>query len=184
MESIFYQARAFLITIGIGATAGFCFDYYRVIRRTCRLKKLGTYVGDAVFWLVTTVIVFICLLWGNWGEVRLYVLIGLGLGALFYFNLLSRPVSRVIRFKFFILRKVYALFKKTLSFLWAAVLFPFRLTILILSYPVALIKLILKKAKGELKAVFYYLVGRKLERGMTRIQSKLRRLVFWKRKKD
>lgn len=175
MESLFYQARAFLITIGIGAAAGFCFDYYRVIRRACRLKKLGTYVGDAVFWLFTTVIVFISLLWGNWGEMRLYVLIGLGLGALLYFNLFSRSVSRVIRFKFFILYKIWTLLKKTILLLWMIVSFPFRLVIQILSYPVYLIKLLSKKAKGKLAMLFHVLAGGKIERCKRWIKSKLKR---------
>ena len=184
MESLLYQARAFFITIAIGAVVGFCFDYYRVIRRIYRIKTVGTYVGDTLFWLVTTVIVFISLLWGNWGEMRLYVLIGLGSGALLYFHLFSRPASRVIRIKFFILHKVCELVRKILSFLWAAVLFPFRLVILILSYPVYLIKLILKKAKGKLRVVFHCLVGRKLDRCMTGLKSRLKRPAFWKRKKE
>jgi spore cortex biosynthesis protein YabQ len=175
LESLFYQARTFLITIGIGATAGFCFDYYRVIRRACRLKKFGTFVGDAVFWLVTTVIVFIALLWGNWGEMRLYVLIGLGLGALLYFNLFSRPASRVIRFKFFILYKIWTLLKKTILLLWMIVLFPFRLVLQILLYPVYLIKMLLKKAKGKLAALFHGLAVGKIERCKRWIRSKLKR---------
>ncbi len=175
METLFYQARAFLITIGIGAAVGFCFDYYRVIRRAYRLKKLGTYVGDAVFWLAATVIVFISLLWGNWGEMRLYVLIGLGLGALLYFNLFSRPASRVIRFKFFILYKFWTLLRKTFLLLWMIVLFPFRLVIQILTYPVYLIKLLSKKAKGKLAVLFHGLAGGRIERGKRWIKSKLKR---------
>lgn len=175
LESLFYQARAFLITIGIGVTAGLCFDYYRVIRRACRLKKFGTYVGDAVFWLAATLIVFIALLWGNWGEIRLYVLIGLGLGALLYFNLFSRTASRVIRFKFFILHKIWRLLKKTILLLWMIISCPFRLVIYVLSYPMHLIKLFSKKAKGKLVVLFHGLAGGKIERGKRWIKSKLKR---------
>lgn len=175
LESLFYQARAFLITIGIGAAAGFCFDYYRVIRRACRLKKLGTYIGDAIFWLAATVIVFMLLLWGNWGEMRLYVLIGLGLGALLYFNLFSRPASRVIRFKFYILHKIWRLLKKTIALLWMIVIFPFRLVIHVLSYPFYLMKLLLKKAKGKPAVFFHGLVGGKIECCKRWIKSKLKR---------
>jgi len=175
LESLFYQARAFLITIGIGAAAGFCFDYYRVVRRACRLKKVGTYVGDAVFWLAATVIVFMLLLWGNWGEMRLYVLIGLGLGALLYFNLFSRPASRLIRFKFYILHRIWILLRKTILLLWKIVTLPFRLVIQVLSYPFYLIKMLLKKAKGKLAVFFHGLAGGRIERGKRWIKSKLKR---------
>lgn len=184
MESLLYQARAFFITIAIGALAGFCYDYYRVIRRIYRLKTVGTYVGDTLFWLVTTVVVFISLLWGNWGEMRLYVLIGLGTGALLYFRLFSRPASRVIRLKFFILHKVCKLFRKTLLFLWTAILLPFRLVILIFSYPLCLVKLMLKKAEGKLRIVFHSLIVGKLGRLITGMKSNLKRPAFWKRKKE
>ncbi|NLI12844.1 MAG: spore cortex biosynthesis protein YabQ [Peptococcaceae bacterium] len=182
MESLYSQARAFLITIGIGAAAGFCFDYYRIVRRAFRLKKIGTCIGDAMFWLVTTVIVFTALLWGNWGEVRLYVMIGLGLGALLYFNLFSRPASRVIRFKFFMLYKCWTLLKKAISLLYMTVLFPFRLVIYVLSYPFYFVKMLLKKTKSKLSVFFRRFTGGKIERVRRWIKSKLKWPAFRNRK--
>jgi hypothetical protein len=73
------------------------------------------------------------------------------------------------------LYKIWTLLKKTILLLWMIVLFPFRLVIQVLSYPVYLIKLLLKKAKGKLAALFHGLAGGKIERGKRWIKSKLKR---------
>ena len=184
MESLVNQTYAFAVTVVIGVTAGFCYDYYRVVRGVFRLKKVGTCLGDVLFWLVTTAMVFFMLLRGNWGEVRLYVFAGIGLGAFIYYRLFSRAMSRLVRFKFFLFHKTWELFIKALVFLWMVILFPFRLLILALSYPVGFLGGLFKKARRKLKTFFYNLVGRKVEQGINRVKSKLARLVFWKKKKD
>lgn len=81
---------AFLISIGIGIGAGFLFDFYRVARITWRLGRLGTSIGDLLIWVALTLVVFALLLLANWGEVRWYILLGLGLGALLYHRAFSR----------------------------------------------------------------------------------------------
>lgn len=184
METLVNQMCSFAATIVIGVAAGFCYDYYRVVRGVFRLKKAGTFLGDILFWLITTAVVFLMLLQGNWGEVRLYVFIGLGLGALIYFRFLSGAISRLVRFKFFLFQKTWELFVKSMLFLWMVILFPFRLLILVLSYPVDFLRGLFRKTGQKLRAVFYNFVGRKVERGIAGIKSKLARLLFWKKKKE
>lgn len=173
MESLVGQIRAFAATIVTGAAASFCYDYYRVVRGVFRLKKIGTCLGDLLFWMVTTAVVFLMLLWGNWGELRLYVFIGLGLGALIYFRLFSGPVSRLVGIKFFVIFKTWELLVKTVLALWAAFLFPFRLVLLVVSYPVEFLRLLFKPA------------GSRIRRWIAGIKSKLSPLAFWTgRKKE
>lgn len=83
------QTYAFLMTILAGGVAGFLFDLYRVARSLTRPRQLATAVADLLYWIVVTPIVFALLLAGNWGELRFYVLIGLGVGLLLYFQALS-----------------------------------------------------------------------------------------------
>jgi len=84
------QFAVFLLSIVIGTGAAFLFDFYRVARLSLRLGRWGTGVGDLLAWMVLTVVVFGLLLPANWGEVRWYVLLGLGAGALLYHRSLSR----------------------------------------------------------------------------------------------
>ena len=178
------QARAFTSTIVIGMSAGLLYDYYRAVRAVCKLRRVGTFVGDVIYWLVTTAIVFFMLLWGTWGELRLYVLIGIGLGALLYFQLFSRAAYRVFRLKFHIIQRTWALLLWTVNWLWLIVTYPVRLLLLGLSYPYWLMKSIVNKTGRGCKSAWYRLVGRRVERVLAGLRRRATRLVFWKRKKD
>lgn len=92
MMSLAGQTYAFLMTILAGAIVGFLFDVYRVFRAAFRPKNLATIVTDLLFWIVVTPTVFALLLAANWGELRAYVLLGLGIGLLLYFQALSSVV--------------------------------------------------------------------------------------------
>lgn len=92
MMSLAAQTYAFLMTILAGAVVGLLFDLYRVLRAACHPRQWVTALTDIVFWIAVTPIVFAMLLAGNWGELRYYVLIGLGVGLLLYFQTLSSLV--------------------------------------------------------------------------------------------
>lgn len=183
MESLESQVYAFIATIITGVVMGICFDYYRVLRWVYRPKKVGTCLGDMAFWLVTTILVFMALLMGNWGEVRLYVFIGLFMGIAVYFCLLSNPTRKLVRLKFFLFFKTWQVIIKTVLFLWMVISCPFRLVFLFLSYPVSLLKSLFIKARRKLGFVFSNYVGRRLERLAAKGKSKLAGLLLWKSKK-
>lgn len=92
MMSLAGQTYAFLITILAGAVTGLLFDLYRVLRSAFHPRQVLTAVTDLVYWIVVTPIIFAMLLAANWGELRFYVLIGLGVGLLLYFQTLSSAV--------------------------------------------------------------------------------------------
>lgn len=89
MQPINAQVYSFLGTIIIGLVLGLFFDFYRVFRAIVKPKRILTYLGDFLFGILATIIVFLLLLYSNWGEFRLYVFIGMTLGLLLYFGLLS-----------------------------------------------------------------------------------------------
>ncbi len=183
MEPLLGQARAFFMTIGIGAVAAFGYDYYRAFRQACRLKKFSTFLGDLFFWLITTAMVFALLLRANWGEMRMYVFLGLGLGALLYFHLFSKPVSRLIRIKFYMLNRLWHYFVLIISYIWYAVLAPFRFVFLLISYPFRYCSLLLRKFSRGLKAT-----GKKsggvIKRGIAAVKTRIKGLVFWRKPKQ
>lgn len=89
MESLAQQTYAFFMTILAGGVVGFLFDAYRVVRSLLAPKQLATAMTDLLYWIVVTPTLFAMLLAGNWGELRFYVLLGLGVGLLLYFQTLS-----------------------------------------------------------------------------------------------
>ena len=96
MQSVYQQAVSLVITIGIGFLVGIIYDIYRVTRGLWQPKKLGTFIGDLFFWVIITIMVFTLLLLGNWGEVRVYVFLGLALGFLMYIKYCSLKGQRII----------------------------------------------------------------------------------------
>lgn len=91
------QAATFILTIITGGLLGLLFDSYRILRQVLRLHWAIGALADVGYWLVATAVVFGALLISNWGELRLYVFIGLGLGALLYYRLFSCHAIRGLR---------------------------------------------------------------------------------------
>ncbi|MGI6227797.1 MAG: spore cortex biosynthesis protein YabQ [Peptococcales bacterium] len=129
MQSIYDQLFAFLVTISIGFLAGILFDIYRVFRGLWQPRKLGTFLGDLLFWISMTVIVFTLLLIGNWGEIRIYVFIGMGLGSYFYIKFLSKRWQRISRKVFIFLIKIFGV-------AWKIISWPFKMIFKALAVPV------------------------------------------------
>ncbi len=94
MDSLGVQLYAFAVTLIAGASIGFIFDLYRVLRSWLRPGTLATTVMDLFFWIVLTPVIMIYLLIANWGQLRFYVLIGVVLGLAFYRLLFSHVVVR------------------------------------------------------------------------------------------
>lgn len=155
MQSVSQQAVSLVLTIGIGFLTGIIYDIYRVTRGIWQPKRLGTLIGDFFFWVIITILVFSLLLLGNWGEVRVYVFLGLALGFLMYIKYCSLKGQWLISKMFF---AIY----KTLKFIWRVVTWPFVLIYKIILVPLGFlatglyglgefIKKILIKIKGKTK---------------------------------
>lgn len=104
------QVETFAIIVLTGLILGLLFDSFRVMRSILRPRWMIGSVADLTYWLLATVIVFTALLFGNWGELRLYVFIGLLVGVSLYFKFLSRGTVKglitVLRFVGKIIRAV------------------------------------------------------------------------------
>jgi len=78
-----------------GILLGGLFDCYRVLRGTFKPKVLVTWFTDLLYWLIATAVVFIALVFSNWGELRFYVFIGILGGLVLYYNWLSLYIIRL-----------------------------------------------------------------------------------------
>ena len=83
------QIMTFIMTMVTGVVLGLLFDGYRVLRGTFNPRKGMTWFTDLLYWLIATGIVFISLVFSNWGELRFYVVIGIVSGLGLYYKWLS-----------------------------------------------------------------------------------------------
>lgn len=120
MTALNQQLVEFGFTIALGLLIGVLFDFYRVFNRLIHPSRLVTRIGDLLFWLLLTGVVFFLLLLGNQGEVRAYVILGLVAGIWIHLHWFSRTLIRV-------LSRVFGFFGRG-----------FRRLVLILGWPVCL----------------------------------------------
>lgn len=88
------QTIVFFSVIIWGFFIGVIFDCYRTIRQLWRPGLWGTSLGDLFFWLLVTATTYFYLMLISWGEVRFYVFLGMGMGLIIYFRLISKTVRR------------------------------------------------------------------------------------------
>lgn len=96
MVSLSVELYSFLLTVLMGMAAGFLFDLERVWRRLVRPGSIAVKVADVLFILFAGVGLIIGIFYASWGELRLYLLLGIACGAILYSRLASPAVSRLV----------------------------------------------------------------------------------------
>ena len=89
------QAFIFLIFIINGILISFIFDLFRISRKTFKTPDWLTYVEDISFWLISCIILAYSIYTYNNGEIRLYMFIGLLIGAITYIITISKYVIKI-----------------------------------------------------------------------------------------
>ncbi|MCL1878383.1 MAG: spore cortex biosynthesis protein YabQ [Defluviitaleaceae bacterium] len=93
MTSLSEQAWLFFLSVLTGAGIGLYYDAFRILRKTAPFfAKNAVAVQDTLFWLVATGGMFYFLLHENFGEIRMFAVMGAVLGAVLYFAALSRLI--------------------------------------------------------------------------------------------
>lgn len=94
-----------------GVILGIIFDIYRFLLPTTKIKGVTQYVFDTLFWLVITIATFMIMVFANFGEVRVYLIIGMSIGFILYSLTLSKLTMRFLYFLQKLFVKVYKIFK-------------------------------------------------------------------------
>lgn len=157
------QVFIFVWTVAIGMLAGLCYEIYRVIRDMLRLKKVGTFAGDIIFWLFLTAFSFFLLLKANYGQLRLYVFIGLLLGAFLFVRFMGGCAYRLVSWKFYLVGRVLKLLSLLLYYIWKVVTLPFRIVFIAVAFPVRLL--------GRLTGRAGHFAGRIINRPVNRVKG-------------
>lgn len=171
------QIFALSLAILAGLVAGLCSDYYHVIKSILRLKRAGLAAGDLIFWLLLTAFVFALFSWGNKGEVRFFLFLGMGAGFLVYRYTLSKGITRLIHLKLCLLNKLWQLVIKISRVSWSVFTFPFRLAYLGIALPAGFGAGLLRRAGHKAAGAGRKLAGRRVASRWREFKIKLARLL-------
>lgn len=139
MQSLESQLFSFLVTVLMGLTVGVLFDSYRTIMGFISPQKVFAYLSDILFWIIITGVVFFMLIVSNWGEVRLYVVLGVTTGLMIYGKLFSTLVRRLLTSVILVWIKLLNCLLRIVKWIWAVVTYPLALTRKIVVIPVGYI---------------------------------------------
>jgi spore cortex biosynthesis protein YabQ len=120
--SINEQFRLVIFSLAAGILTGILFDFYRLIRGFSNINKIVVFIEDTLFWIFTSVIVFIFLLYTNYAYIGMYVYMCIAIGVYLYIKLFSRIFIKSQYKTFKVLGKA---FRVTRNF----ILYPFQLLI-------------------------------------------------------
>ncbi|MDI3538269.1 MAG: hypothetical protein PWP12_637 [Bacillota bacterium] len=91
-------------TLACGAGLGLLFDLWRAYRAVLSPGWIITSLGDLIYWALSALLVAGSLLIINYGQVRMYIFLSLGLGFFSYQVLLSpflrRPMRHLVRLSY------------------------------------------------------------------------------------
>ena len=88
------DVRFFLASVLLGIAAGFCYDLLRVWRRFQKQSLFLVSLQDFIYWFLLGFAGFRLIYGYNAGTLRLFVFLGIGLGALLYMVTLGRVVVK------------------------------------------------------------------------------------------
>ncbi len=91
-------SQEYMLAVSVmgGMLLGFMWDIYRFFRHYVKLRRLGTAIGDVVYWVISIYIGVELIFDLSYGSVRFFILMGFMAGALLYFYGISRYILRAM----------------------------------------------------------------------------------------
>lgn len=89
------EIRAFLIMVGAGFIIGLLYDIYRWVWLAKHPRSWHKDLGDLIFSLFASTIAITLLFYSNWGQLRFYIFIGMGLGIILYIKVVKGIITRL-----------------------------------------------------------------------------------------
>ena len=83
------QTYLFIVFSLTGIGLGVLFDFFRALRKTFKTPDLVTYLEDIIYWILAGIIVLYNVWFFNDGEIRIYMILGILIGAVIYTLTLS-----------------------------------------------------------------------------------------------
>lgn len=86
------QAHIFFISIFSGILMGIGYDIIRIIRRLFPHNRIFIGIEDILFFLISSILIFIKIFKANYGTIRGFILLGILLGVLLYYLTISNLI--------------------------------------------------------------------------------------------
>ena len=101
------QAYLFLVFSLTGVVLGVLFDFFRVLRKTFKTGDFVTYIEDILYWILAGIIILYNIWFFNDGEIRVFMILGILMGAIIYCLTLS-PIF--IKIDYCFMKKIKGVF--------------------------------------------------------------------------
>jgi hypothetical protein len=92
--NLYGQAVTFVLVTAIGFGFGVFYDVFRMCFKG--------FIGDLTFWAITLAVFFFLILQINFGQIRFFVFLGMGIGFVLYLNtlrpMLKKPLSAIEKY--------------------------------------------------------------------------------------
>lgn len=137
------QIYYFICAITSGIIVGLMIDSYRSIRYWYRPRGMVTALSDMLFWILCAIIIFIFFLYTNNGDFRYYTIIGMGLGMLLYYKLLSGILLMGMKWFIYYMGKAIRL-------IWSILIFPVKGILYIVGFVRSITGTFLKRQRIKL----------------------------------
>lgn len=136
--SLQVQFLTLSLMAGSGVVLGIGYDIIEVLSREFRLRRFMIALMDVGYWLVATLFVFQVLVYANEGQVRVFIFIGLLVGIVIYFYMLSRLVRLTVTWVIVLfLRLIRRVIRILYTLLIQPLLYVYRLLQIILGFLLA-----------------------------------------------
>ena len=92
LVSLQFQFNVLFFSFLSGMLIGVLFDIYRLLRGIGKPVNIVTFISDLLFWLLTSIVVFIFLLYTSYAYIGIYVYLYIALGTYVYYKILSKSL--------------------------------------------------------------------------------------------
>lgn len=90
------QLGLFIIYFFSGIMICIVFDFFRSLRKSIKTSNIVTYIEDVLFWIITGIFIIFLISKYSYGELRLYIPIGMIVGGTLYYLTISRYLVKSI----------------------------------------------------------------------------------------
>lgn len=101
------QAYAFIVFVLNGFLIGLLFDIFRIFRKSFKTPDFITYLEDFTFCIITGLLLLYSIFKFNNGELRIYIFLGVILGAAIYMLIFSKFFINISVFIINLIKKIF-----------------------------------------------------------------------------
>lgn len=106
---IFTQLQLFFIFLINGLLIGLLFDFFRILRKAIKTADFITYIEDALFWVLTGLIILYSIFTYNNGEIRLFMFLAIILGISVYITFISKIILSISLGIINVVKKIFSI---------------------------------------------------------------------------